>query len=249
MRNIPTITKNLLIINLLMFVAGWALIGHGYDLNEMLGLHFFMADEFRPYQFLTYMFMHGGWEHLFFNMFALWMFGGIIERTLGPQRYILYYLVCGIGAGLCQELAQYIHYLQLDLVDVQNFGQTVKCVNLEGYSRPVMLSSYLSLWNCVGASGSIYGILLAFGMLYPNERMFIIPIPVPIKAKYLVLGYAVIELMDVLTSAHDGVAHIAHLGGMIFGVLLILYWRSQDNRNNRSGGATYVTFDSNYQRY
>lgn len=248
MRYIPPITKNLLIINILMFAADFVMMRQGIDLQEMLGLHFFLADEFRPHQFFTYLFMHGSLMHLFFNMFALWMFGGIIERTQGARRFLFYYLACGLGAGLCQEVAQYIHYLQLDIVEVQNFGDMVKCVNLSGYDKPVLLSSYLSLWSCVGASGSIYGILLAFGMYYPNERMFIIPIPFPIKAKYLVLGYVVIELMDVLNSVHDGVAHIAHLGGMLFGAAIILYWRYLDNRNNH-GGATYITFDSYHRGY
>lgn len=241
MRNTLTpAVKNLLIINVLVFVATFVLEKRGIDLQNAFGLHFVLSDGFRPWQFVTYMFLHGGLEHLFFNMFALWMFGCLIEQTQGTKRFLIYYFVCGIGAGICQELAQFVHYSTLDLVQVPGPLGMVDCVMLDGYSQPVLLSSYLSLWNCVGASGAIYGILLAFAMYYPNQEMFIIPIPFPIKAKYMVLGYTIIELLSALTRQGDGVAHMAHLGGMIFGLLLILYWRKHDNR--RRGGAVYVTF-------
>ncbi len=248
MRGIPPVVKNLLIINFLVFIAGeFVLPRQGINLDEYCSLHFFMAEEFYPHQFITYMFLHGSIEHILLNMFALWMFGGIIERTLGTNRFIIFYLVCGIGAGICQEVAQYIHYLNLDVFDVPQGDGFIKCITLEGYDRPVSLASYLSHWSCVGASGCIYGILLAFGMLYPNERMFIFPIPVPIKAKYFVCVYAVIEIMSVVTRAHDGVAHIAHLGGMVFALLLILYWRNKEKKKRQGGGATFVSFD-NYRR-
>jgi len=236
MRSITPVVKNLLIINVLCFVAQQILPRQGIDLESICGLHFFVADEFRPWQFVTYMFMHGNLEHLFFNMFALWMFGCLIERTQGSKRFIIYYVVCGLGAGLCQEIAQYIHYLNLDMMTLED-GQKVIMMDGAYYTA----SSVLRYWNCVGASGAIYGILLAFAMYYPNERIFLYFL-IPLKAKYLVLGYAVIEMMSVLTSAHDGVAHIAHLGGMIFGVLLILWWRNQDK--NRGHRAEYVNFDS-----
>ena len=109
----PPITKNLLIVNILMFAASYVLLRYGIDLNALLGLHFFMASDFRLHQFFTYLFMHGSLEHLFFNMFALWMFGRIIEQVMGQKRFLTYYLVCGIGAGLMQELVQYIHYLTM----------------------------------------------------------------------------------------------------------------------------------------
>lgn len=248
MRSLPPVIKNLLIINLLVFVASqWVLPRIGVDLHRLCGLHFFMAPDFRPWQFVTYMFLHGNLEHILFNMFALWMFGRIIEATLEMKRFIIFYFVCGIGAGVVQEIVQYIHYTQLDIVELKNLGQMVTCVRLDDYPVPVTLDSYLNAWNCVGASGAIYGILLAFGMYYPNERMFIIPIPVPIKAKYFVLGYAVIELMSTLTSANDGVGHAAHLGGMIFAFLLIIYWRHNDNK--RRSGAQFISFDSYYKNY
>lgn len=207
----PPITKNLLIINILMFVATYVLGRYGINLNSLLGLHFFMASDFRLHQIFTYLFMHGGFEHLFFNMFALWMFGRIIEQVMGPKRFLTYYMVCGIGAGLIQELVQYIHFLSL-------------APELSGVSRE-QLADALNMWNTVGASGSIYGILLAFGMSFPEDRLFIIPIPFPIKAKYFVVGYAVVELLSAMLRSNDGVAHMAHLGGMLFGLVLLLHWR------------------------
>ena len=207
----PPITKNLLIINVLMFVATYVLGRYGINLNSLLGLHFFMASDFRLHQIFTYLFMHGGFEHLFFNMFALWMFGRIIEQVMGPKRFLTYYMVCGIGAGLIQELVQYIHFLSL-------------APELSGVSHE-QLADALNMWNTVGASGSIYGILLAFGMSFPEDRLFIIPIPFPIKAKYFVVGYAVVELLSAMLRSNDGVAHMAHLGGMLFGLVLLLHWR------------------------
>ena len=208
----PPITKNLLIINILMFAARYVVTRYDIDLNALLGLHFFMASDFRPHQFITYLFMHGSFEHLFFNMFALWMFGRIIEQVMGQKRFLTYYMVCGIGAGLIQELVQYIHYLSL-------------APELSMISRD-QLAEALNMWNTVGASGAVYGILLAFGMTFPEERMFIIPIPVPIKAKYFVVGYAVIELLSAMLRSNDGVAHMAHLGGMLFGLFMLLHWRN-----------------------
>ena len=207
----PPVTKNLLIINILMYLASFVLLRYGISLNELLGLHFFMASDFRLHQFVTYLFMHGSFEHLFFNMFALWMFGRIVEQVMGQRRFLTFYMVCGIGAGLVQELAQYVHYLTI-LPEVS-------------YVPAEQLAIALNNWNTVGASGAVYGILLAFGMTFPEERMFIIPIPFPIKAKYFVVGYAVVELLSAMLRSDDQVAHMAHLGGMLFGLLLLLHWR------------------------
>lgn len=224
MMNMPPVTKNLIIINLLFFLAKIVATRYGIDLNDWLGLHFFLAPDFRLYQLFTYMFMHGGFEHILFNMFAVWMFGRIMETVWGPRRFLFYYMVCGIGAGIAQELVQYISYLMqgLNQFDRVNIGYMV-----------IEMGEYLNRWTTVGASGAVYGILLAFGMTFPNERMFIFPLPVPIRAKFFVIGYAVIELLSALGNSGDGVAHFAHLGGMVFGVLLILYWR------NNSGGGFY----------
>ena len=159
------------------------------------------------------MFMHGNFGHLFFNMFALWMFGNTLENIWGSERFLLFYIVCGIGAGLCQELVQYIQY-------ATSLAQ-YETVNLGG--RIVSMDTYLNMMTTVGASGAIYGLLLAFGMMFPNSMIYLYFF-IPIKAKWFVIGYAVIELFTGLTGA-DNVAHFAHLGGMLFGLILILYWK------------------------
>lgn len=216
MRNIPVVTKNLLIINILVFIATYVVRGLNIDLNDILGLHFFLASDFRIWQFFTYMFMHGGFTHILMNMFMLWMFGMVVENVWGPRKFLFYYIVCGVGAGLCQELAQYGTYLVEGLAhfDSVRIGTTVLPMN-----------DYLNMMNTVGASGAIYGVLLAFGMLFPEERMFIIPIPIPIKAKWIVMGSIVVELFSAIGTSNDGVAHLAHLGGMLFGFILIRYWK------------------------
>ena len=222
MRNIPIVTKNLLIVNVVAFLVCY-LFGKdasgNFMLNDILGLHFFMASDFHVYQLITYMFMHGGFEHIIFNMFALWMFGCVVERVWGAKKFLFYYMACGVGAGLFQEAAQYVSYLYND------FSAYQFIVDANGTRLP--MGDYLNLWTTVGASGAIYAILLAFGMIYPNERIFIFPLPVPIKAKYFVIGYAAIELFSALATRGDGVAHIAHLGGMVFGFFMIRYWRKQ----------------------
>jgi len=216
MRNIPVVTKNLLIINILVFIATYVVRGLNIDLNDILGLHFFLASDFRIWQFFTYMFMHGGFTHILMNMFMLWMFGMVVENVWGPRKFLFYYIVCGVGAGLCQELAQYGTYLVEGLAnfDSVRVGTTV-----------LPMDVYLNMMNTVGASGAIYGVLLAFGMLFPEERMFIIPIPIPIKAKWIVMGSIVVELFSAIGTSNDGVAHLAHLGGMLFGFILIRYWK------------------------
>ena len=216
MRNIPVVTKNLLIINILVFIATYVVRGMNIDLNDIFGLHFFLASDFRIWQFFTYMFMHGGFTHILMNMFMLWMFGMVVENVWGPKKFLFYYIVCGVGAGLCQELAQYGTYLVEGLAnfDSVRVGTTV-----------LPMDVYLNMMNTVGASGAIYGVLLAFGMLFPEERMFIIPIPIPIKAKWIVMGSIVVELFSAIGTSNDGVAHLAHLGGMLFGFILIRYWK------------------------
>ena len=227
MNNIPSITKNLLIINVLAFFATWVFEKQGLDLTATFGLHFFMAKDFSFYQLVTYLFMHGSFMHLFFNMFAVWMFGTVMERVWGPKRFLIYYLVCGIGAGIIQEGVQYINYANENLA-AYDFVMTS--------SGRITTEAYLNLWTTVGASGAVYAILLAFGMTFPNERMFIIPFPFPIKAKWLIGGYIVIEVWSALNTPGDGIAHMAHLGGMLFGFLLIHYWRKHPNIEQRFNG-------------
>ena len=221
MNNLPPVTKNLLIINVLCFFGYIVAQKYGIDLNNTLGLHFFLASDFNLAQLVTYMFMHANFQHIFFNMFAVWMFGRTLEHVLGAKRFLSYYMVCGIGAGLVQELVQYIQYaMELSHYDNVDTGLSI-----------IPMAEFLNMMTTVGASGAVYGILLAFGMLFPETRMFVFPLPFPIKAKFFVIGYAVIELFSGFGSSGDGVAHFAHLGGMIFGFLLIMYWRKK-NKNN-----------------
>lgn len=218
----PTVTKNLIIINILFFLGGFVATKYGIDLNRYLGLHFFLAEDFNLSQLFTYMFMHANFQHIFFNMFAVWMFGRVLEQVWGPKRFLFYYIVCGVGAGLVQEVVQYIQYaVELSAYDSVNLGGTI-----------IPMSQYLNLMTTVGASGAVYAILLAFGMLFPNQQLFIFPLPLPIKAKYFVIGYAILELvLGVSNRASDNVAHFAHLGGMIFGFILVMYWRKKNNKN------------------
>lgn len=217
----PPVTKNLLIINTLVFLAQYVFERRGVDLAAMFGLHFALADDFRLWQLVTYMFLHGSLTHLFFNMFSLWMFGRIIEQVFGRDRFLAYYLVCGVGAGLCQELWQGGEYL---LSGMQGYDY----VNT-GSGMPVPMGAYLNAWTTIGASGACYGILLAFGMTFPNERIMLLLPPIPMKAKYFVVGYAAIELFSAFSS-NSNIAHFAHLGGMLFGLALILRWRHQKRR-------------------
>lgn len=214
--NIPPVTKHLMIINVIVWLASFvsfqmwkssnpsmppdAFLDYS-GLYKMLGLHYWQASLFRPWQFLTYMFMHDPTNiyHIFCNMFSLWMFGGWIEQKLGAKRYLLYYIVCGLGAALVQEL-----------------------VWLMEFNGNAM---YYDLLLTVGASGAVFGILLAFGMFFPNAKMYIIPFPFPIKAKWVVLGYGVFELFFGISGTMSGVAHYAHLGGMVAGIIMIMYWK------------------------
>lgn len=220
------ITKNLLIINVLCFLAQQVMHLYGIDLTDALGLHFVLAESFGPWQLVSYMFLHGSWAHLFFNMFSLWMFGSLIERTLGARRFLIYFFVCGIGAGICQELWQTAEYFYYHL---STYERVVTSTGL------ISMASYLNQWTTIGASGACYGVLLAFGMLYPNERIMLLLPPIPMKAKYFVAGYAVIEVWSAYAS-NDNVAHLAHLGGMLFGWLLLHIWRKQTQRKQWGNG-------------
>jgi len=196
---IPIVTRNLLIINLIVW--GACNLFH-FPLADILGLHDLSGGDFYLYQLITYQFTHVAFFHLFFNMFALYMFGRVLESYWGPSRFFTYYMITGIGAGL----------IQLAVCYFQNIP-----------------------FIAIGASGAVFGILLAFGMIFPNTPLMIIPFPFPIKAKYLVIGYGVLELsMGFANRSGDNVAHFAHLGGMLFGIILILYWRKK-NGNFRTG--------------
>ena len=231
MNRIPVVTKNLLAINVVMFLALIVANKNGIDLNNILGLHFYMSEEFHPYQLVTYMFMHGGFSHLFFNMFALFMFGRTLEYVWGPKRFLIFYVVAGLGAAFVQELVGAVRFYNLiEGVDADKLAIVFEegaAALREGknFILPKLAELNLVLNSqTVGASGAVYAILLGFGMLFPNERMFVFPVPFPIKAKYFVIGYALIELYMGTMGTPDGVAHFAHLGGMLFGFFLIKLW-------------------------
>ena len=234
MRNIPVVTKNLLLVNIIAFVATWILQLRGLDLNDLLGLHFFMAADFQVWQLLTYMFLHSGFTHILFNMFALWMFGVVIENVWGPKKFLFYYISCGVGAGIMQEIAQFFSfYFTISAQDpTVGFGEL--------FAIGHQLSTQLNGWTTIGASGAVYAILLAFGMIFPNERIFIFPLPIPIKAKWFVMFYVAIDLFSAMSSSGDNVAHMALLGGMLFGYLMIRYWNNHPTAGyGRSNGRQF----------
>lgn len=232
----PPVTKNLIIINVIVLLAQVTLSRVGFDLKDPFALYFIKSDLFRPYQYLTYMFMHGGFTHLFFNMFALFMFGRVLEGVWGPQRFIVYYLVTGIGAAVLHTLVNYIHYnavikgMSPDAIEIV-LNEGTRLLN-EGkvYQNEAMQELQLILNTpTVGASGAVFGILLAFGMLFPNTQLMLLFPPIPVKAKYFVIGYGAIELYLGISQPGSNIAHFAHLGGMLFGFILIKYWQKNTN--------------------
>lgn len=225
-RNTPPVTLNLLIINLIIW--GALNLFNVVTVNRIINigaLHYFTSDDFLPSQLLTYMFMHHSFAHLFFNMFALWMFGGIIERVLGSRRFLFYYISCGIGAALIQEG---VFAIMISNLSSGLDGEAVQMAT-RGYAIPGTASAKLALlinMSTLGASGAVYGILLAFGYIFPKRPIFLMFIPVPIQARWMVIGYGLIELMQAMNNnPGDNVAHLAHLGGMIFGLIMLIYWR------------------------
>ena len=221
---LPVVVKNLLIINGLLFLATVSLSNLGIDLVKILGLHQFQSNDFRPHQLITHIFMHGSFTHLFFNMFALWMFGKILENIWGEKRFLIYYMITGIGAA-------FIHLLisQYQIISISNQIPELVSIAIEGkYNPSIPLSKKLTqliITPTVGASGAVFGLLLAFGMLFPNALLYLY-FAIPIKAKYFVIGYGILELYaGISNNPADNVAHFAHLGGMIFGYILIKYWK------------------------
>jgi membrane associated rhomboid family serine protease len=200
----------------------------GFDIEKFGALHYFEASDFNPVQLITYMFMHADFTHFFFNMYALFMFGTTIERTLGQTRFLFYYISCGLGAAIIQEITWYFTWESIftmplanqNAISLEEMSQAITQAQAMGLDLP-----FLNQLLTVGASGAVYGILLAFGMIFPNQPIYMMFIPIPIKAKYFVIGYGAIELLYGLSMANDGVAHFAHLGGMLFGLLMIIYWK------------------------
>jgi|TARA_B100001059_G_scaffold77873_1_gene75605 membrane associated rhomboid family serine protease len=197
---IPEVTRNIIAINVLLFVAT---IYSGDTMYEYLALFNYKSNYFHGWQMITHMFMHGSFTHLLFNMFGLYMFGSRLEQMWGAKRFINFYLITGLGAALLHTL-------------VQDYEITQGLISV---NQPT-----------VGASGALFGILVAFAIYWPNTQLFLMFIPVPIKAKWAVIGYAAFELFAGISGFQAGVAHFAHLGGALFGFILVQYW----NKNNRN---------------
>ena len=260
--NVPPVVKNLIIINAIMLLAKYVVVNvYKVDLDSTLGLYYFGSEHFRPFQIITHLFMHADIFHLFFNMFALWMFGRILEQVWGSKRFLIYYFVTGLGAVALHTFVNYITIshiesaatAMLNTPSPETFAAFVtkhfpafyndlseKFIN--GWSNDPNSQQYIQQATeytrqliqfkmdipTIGASGAVFGVLLAFGMLFPNTELMLLFPPIPIKAKYFVIGYGVIELfMGVSNFQFDNVAHFAHLGGMLFGIILILYWRNR----------------------
>ncbi|MBL4651857.1 MAG: rhomboid family intramembrane serine protease [Flavobacteriales bacterium] len=230
---LPPVVKNLLIINCIFFLATWAVSSSlGIDLSDYLGLHYWESPLFEIYQIVTYLFMHGDLTHLFFNMFAVWMFGAAIENVWGKKRFLQYYLITGFGAAFLHYVIVFFQVASLEAIldpsainMVLNEGASVLAGH-QNYSDPDLGQlNYLYHIPIVGASGSLFGLLLAFGMLFPNNEIYIYML-FPLKAKYFVAIYGAIELFSGFANTPgDNVAHFAHLGGMLFGYLMIMYWK------------------------
>lgn len=259
---IPLVVKNLLIINVIMLFADFVLSStFDIQLTRIFGLYYYESELFEPYQFITHMFMHGGLTHLFFNMFALWMFGRVLESVWGSQRFLIYYFVTGLGAA---ALHTFVNYIEISAMvsDSKSFMNTpspelfTAFINDHISNPNRQVFDFITNWTyepqnqgyitqaigmvenslsyklnipTVGASGAVFGVLLAFGMLFPDTRLMLLFPPIPIKAKYFVIAYGVIELYLGLTRPGSNIAHFAHLGGMLFGFILIKYWQ----RNTR----------------
>lgn len=265
---IPAVTKNLIIINAIAMLGTFMLGQNGINLTKWLGLYYPGSDYFQSYQFLSYMFMHGGFWHLLLNMYALFMFGRVLESVWGPKRFLLFYLVTGIGAALIHTFVNYleiapmasaikefsispgpeefsmfvnkfqktIEHMGFDSNSVMNFASKwFDAAQVSAYETEALnfmdklLQTRMNI-PTVGASGAVFGVLLGFGMLFPNTQLMLLFPPIPIKAKYFVMGYGAIELFQGLSMPGSNIAHFAHLGGMIFGYILIKYW----NKNNSS---------------
>ncbi len=235
--SIPPVVKNLIIINVLMLLATFVFERMGISLYTYLGLYFPLSESFRLHQIFTHMFMHGGLTHLFFNMFALYMFGRVLESVWGPKRFLIFYLVTGIGAAVLHSLVNFIEYKnmvsQISPEQVAYVREAGTSLWSEGknFSDPLLGKLNMILNTpTVGASGAVFGILLGFGMLFPNTQLMLLFPPIPIKAKYFVMGYGAIELYLGISQPGSNVAHFAHLGGMLFGYFMIKYWNKNSKR-------------------
>lgn len=245
-RNIPPVTKNLIIINIIVWAVEAIFPRFSISIIRVLGLHLVNASQFNPIQIITYMFVHAATNpwHLLFNMFSLWMFGSILERVWGSKRYMMFYFVCGIGAAIVQEivwLSTWMHEYVSGIASLNGLTyDNMKAIVDEAVAGHE--SGFISAINAfknnfvtIGASGAVYGLLLGYAFVFPNQPLYLFFIPYPIKAKYMMIGYGLIEFF-LGFNANDSVAHFAHLGGMLFGIFILLYWRK---KGTLRGGSFY----------
>lgn len=233
----PPVTKNLILINVIVWAVEAIFPRFGNTIIRVLGLHLWGADQFNPIQFITYLFVHAPTNpwHLLFNMFSLWMFGSVLERVWGSKRYFMYYFVCGIGAAIVQEVVWTCTWMHdyvsgiagpngLTYSNMKEIVEEMLRNNDPQFTHAVRL--FKNSMVTIGASGAIYGLLLGYAFVFPNQPLYLFFIPYPIKAKYMMIGYGVIEFFLGFNSS-DSVAHFAHLGGMLFGIIILLYWRKK----------------------
>jgi membrane associated rhomboid family serine protease len=223
---LPVVTKNIIIINVIMYVLTMLLETRDISLYDYFGLHYYLAPAFKPHQFITYIFMHGGFTHLLLNMLGVYMFGQVLEQLWGPKRYLIFYVVTGLGAAIAQYVIMHFgvsHDLGLFNAAIDQAHDPVEKADYinQKYSYIASLDANV----IVGASGSLFGLLGAFGMLFPNQMLYIYFL-FPVKAKWLVIAYGAFELFSGLSNnPNDNVAHFAHLGGLFVGIILVLLWR------------------------
>ncbi|MES2893143.1 MAG: rhomboid family intramembrane serine protease [Bacteroidota bacterium] len=220
-QQISPVVLNLIIINVLVYLAQTVSGGTDYPnpTMDLFALHHYKSELFKPHQVVTHMFMHGGFFHLLFNMFALWMFGTQVENVWGPKRFLIFYFICGLGSAFTQLGSYAYDFWQIDQL-------TLSQSQFEGYQ------TILAKQATVGASGAIMGVLAAFGYLFPNTEMIIIPIPVPIKAKWAIMGMIALDVFGgVVKVQGDNVAHFAHIGGAAIGFLLVLFWNKTNKKS------------------
>lgn len=243
-REIPPVTKNLLIINVLLWLVEILIPRFGDTLINKLGLHLLGSTMFNPIQIITYMFLHDNHSviHVLFNMFTLWMFGRILEEVWGSRRFFMFYMVCGIGAAVVQEAVwlltwkyEYISAIApLNGLTYDHMKSVVDSAIAAGDQNFLTaIAQMKGSMVTIGASGAIFGLLLGFAMSFPNMPLYIYFIPIPVKAKYMVIGYAVLEFF-LGVGGGGTIAHFAHLGGMLFGLFILLYWKKKGMlRGNR----------------
>ena len=234
-KSIPPVTRTIIIVCVLVWIVEMIVPKIGYTFQNHLALHYWGASKFSPGQLFTYMFLHDTSNpiHLLFNMFTLWMFGRLMENVWGSRRFLIYFLVCGIGAAVVQEIVWGLSWQgeftgllaqanQVSAAEMQQFID--KAAATGDMELAGSIETFKNSLVCIGASGAIFGILLGFAFVFPNMPLYLFFIPIPIKAKYMVLGYAVLEFF-LGVSGGGTVAHFAHLGGMLFGIVLLLWWK------------------------